>query len=434
MRCTVYFSDFRYKMSSFQKKLLKAIKKNEIEEVRKVLLKNGLLSDSRGETEVHELLIYASYSDNSEIIKLLVNLLSYKVKEKKLIIAVINGNLQLAELLLKGGIKIKGSKWNFYSLVLCSSVLNMRNKTRKDMVALLVKYGLDTKIRDETDQTILHKFIEFVDQDDRGAVEIAEIIMNTGFLVNIDEAPTRGFSLLNWSIFCQNMSMISFFIKKGADVNKQPGKILVPLFIALMIDNNESFKSDLVYLLVSNGADINFKTTDGRTALHLECHRCNDKRISLLLHNGANISALDDHGNTPMSFLNPAENNYSNCLLTMIKEFSKMAFENKPISKKDMLLIQHMPMAKEYFKKCKNELRRMAETKFYGPHSYYSILKMKRNSKKFVNLTKNEKFISKLEENPSQFFYYQDDLERIFKEIISRKNDTLNLENLTLEN
>ena len=53
---------------------------------------------------------------------------------------------------------------------------------------------------------------------------------------------------------------------------------------------------DMVKVLLQNGANVNARDCDGRTALHVNI--ASPKIIDLLLEHGADISARDDHGRT----------------------------------------------------------------------------------------------------------------------------------------
>lgn len=68
----------------------------------------------------------------------------------------------------------------------------------------------------------------------------------------------------------------------------------------------------------------------------------------------------------------------------MVKDLVKLSFKTHAVDESDMLLVQANPIALDHFKKSKQELERMAKTKFYDCWSYYSILKMSKNLKKSI--------------------------------------------------
>jgi ankyrin repeat protein len=57
----------------------------------------------------------------------------------------------------------------------------------------------------------------------------------------------------------------------------------------------------MVKLLVERGADVNAKTTDGRTALIFACNMGMTEVVKLLVERGADVNAKTTDGHTPLS-------------------------------------------------------------------------------------------------------------------------------------
>lgn len=55
-----------------------------------------------------------------------------------------------------------------------------------------------------------------------------------------------------------------------------------------------------MWYMVENGANVNVRMFDGRTALHLSAFSGKPKIVKVLLVNGANINAQDRSGETPL--------------------------------------------------------------------------------------------------------------------------------------
>lgn len=106
----------------------------------------------------------------------------------------------------------------------------------------------------------------------------------------------------------------------------------------------------------------------------------------------------------------------------MVKEFSKLSYENLPVSEKDMVLIQSNPSIREYFEKCKLELHEMSRIQFYGLHAFYSLLKIK--IKSLAIILKNKDNVARYEENLNKFFYYDYDLKVVFEEAITCRDES----------
>lgn len=87
-------------------------------------------------------------------------------------------------------------------------------------------------------------------------------------------------------------------IAAGADVNVDDGHGATPLY------NSAAGKSDLMLLLVEHGARVNSKTgiyIDGpgdKTPLHLAIH--SPDNLAILIHEGAELNAVDTDGNTAL--------------------------------------------------------------------------------------------------------------------------------------
>lgn len=192
------------------------------------------------------------------------------------------------------------------------------------------------------------------------------------------------------------------------------------MYAAACINNLWLIKHNL-----SIGVDVNAKHITGETALHVACTRHSKKAISLLIREGADISAETQEGKTPFSELIVGNQRYNECMICMIKEFSKRSFENLPIPNKDIDLIRANPVAQEHFEKCLMELEKMSSTKFYKSYSYYSVLRMQTDIKKLAKLVKNKNFVENFEQNLS-YTYYGENLRTILDEAIRRKNELEN--------
>lgn len=57
---------------------------------------------------------------------------------------------------------------------------------------------------------------------------------------------------------------------------------------------------EIPQFLVSNGADINERTSSGKSLLHLAAETSNTYAINALIQNGLQCNATDNFGNTPL--------------------------------------------------------------------------------------------------------------------------------------
>ena len=98
------------------------------------------------------------------------------------------------------------------------------------------------------------------------------------------------------------------YLAGGADINirKDYGegpplelKAATPLHLAVIIG-----KTEIIKLLLDNGANVNAKAEDDITPLHIAQLNDDKKIAKLLIENGADINARDKYGLTPMDIAN----------------------------------------------------------------------------------------------------------------------------------
>ena len=96
-----------------------------------------------------------------------------------------------------------------------------------------------------------------------------------------------------------NVDAVKAEIEKGAKPAQFNQSSFDPVVLAINADApNESIK----YLLEQPGNDVAKLTHDGRIYLHWAAYRGNDEITSYLLSKGSNLSMVDSHGATPLTF------------------------------------------------------------------------------------------------------------------------------------
>lgn len=413
---------------SVRSMLLDAIEKNYTESIIKILLKNPKLLENHNYLK-HRLLEEAARSENGDVAELYLTLLYHELEanEKHLIISIFRDNVRLIEFLLAIGTKLESSQRNEYLPYMYKSVFR-KIGTRMEILTLLLQYGqLHTNFHYDYGNTVLHEFVWDPDYRSDDDIEIAEILINSGISVN-EIGFNHNAPLHSAACSKNNTQLVSFLIMKGADVNQKNGADNLPIHEAAEWNNVE-----MVDLLLSRGVDINVVSGEA-TALHCACFHYREETMKLLIRRGANIFANRNRfDNTPFSELMSAANydpddedemmKRKGCILLMVREFSKLAFENLPIFEFDMDLINENSETLEYFENCKNELKQMASTEFYAPYSFYSILKMSISTKRLALLAKNNNLVSKFEEKVCTFSCFKSDLQIIWEEAIQIRDN-----------
>lgn len=350
----------------------------------------------------------------------------FKINVNPLEKALFQGDLKLIENLLRNGSGLIGEEWLFFSPA--EYVFRQPNiSLRRDLLLLLLKYDLHSsfKYAGENGLVLLSQMVE---KDDLDAVELAEILINSGISISEHHNDTTPF---HSAIEHGKIHLVSYFLKKGANIHQRGTLKRTPLILAAL-EGHE----DIVSLLLANGADIHEKDKLlGETALHFACHRNCEKVIGLLIRNGADVTTqgelfrkLKGTDASPIMVLDPKLKNYEGCLSTVIREFSKIRFENTSATEKGMNLMMANSKTSKLFEKCMTELNQMANTKLWAEFSYYSILNEKIPMKKLALLTKNDELLAEIETTLRGFPNYQNDLRRILTEAVWVKNRLVDVE------
>lgn len=320
--------------------------------------------------------------------------------------AVESGNVRLIELWLKNGGKPKGSMWNDLDLV-APLVFDRKNITnRKEILKLLLNHGLNARIRNSKGQNFLHKFVGFLEKEDQDASQICEILIRHG--ASTIDADQRGWKPIH-SALAKGVSLHGFFLQNNLTVDDK-------FLIAEITINAKS------------SPDINSVNKLGNTILHEGCITTFRQLVIVALQKGADVNLLNNEGKTPFACLKPDEMYYDDCVRIMVKEFAKLNFEKPLVSRVNMDLVRNHEKARNHYEKFTEELQRMANIKFYKPFSYYHVLKMSKSIKKLANLTKNNDFVKKFEENLNEFYFYRNDLRTIFDKAVKIKDDFVTVE------
>lgn len=397
-----------------------------IQDLRDMLVHNLNLSDQPLDSVfVKEVVKRAFTEDRKEAVDLLVDFINSgagRDPEKRLIVAIIRDHVKLAEIALKNGANIKSSVWQDFLPYIYEWLFRRSNfDTRRKMLVLLVQYGLDTSYHTEDGSNLLHMLYRCVRSNDDDALEIVKLLTNARISVN--EANHLGVLPLNHFIFIEHIPIVRFLIEQGTDVNHKDRNKNTLLSYAVSAGNVE-----IADLLLSRGADVNAKNFAGRTALYKACCCHDDRMIGFLLKRGADIRVKSINGETPFTTLikskaySQQRSNYMRSYQLIVKELSRLRDEDFPLDD-DMKLMKKVPIAENFFRKCMSELGEMKRIKFFGPHTYHSVLKVLKDSKKLAKLTKNEKFLQDFESNLVKFPCYGQDLREILKEAVQlRKN------------
>lgn len=144
-------------------------------------------------------------------------IIEFNVDVNPLDLALLKDDLHLTESLLKNDALLEESQSADYTPALY--VFRLSTGSRKDMLLLLIKYGLNIDYETSFGDNLLNLFVRYVEENDQDATEIAKMLDYSGVLV--DQANVYGWTPLIRSIRTQNIELITFLVENGANVNKK---------------------------------------------------------------------------------------------------------------------------------------------------------------------------------------------------------------------
>lgn len=122
-----------------------------------------------------------------------------------------------------------------------------------------------------------------------------------------------------------NLNIIEFLLKNGADINSYDEKFGNPLMSAARNRN-----INLVKFLINNEANINVKTPDNTTPLMQETKYGHEEMVDILLISGADINQKNNKGETALDIA--IKYNHENIIKTLKEWPIKVKYIQKHIS------------------------------------------------------------------------------------------------------
>ncbi|ARE67232.1 SWPV2-ORF013 [Shearwaterpox virus] len=278
MNLDIYFNDDIY-----DRLLLNCVKAKD-HEVIEILLSHQKDINS---TSCTSSVCYAVNNGDEETVKLFLNKgFDTNNKDEKGFIAlhyaVLSNNNNIIQLLLDNNSNVK----------LCDPYLLLHavKSNRSDIVASLLKHGMNANIVNDEGYTALHYSIE------NNKLDITKLLLDNGANIEI----INKYSFINNIIksrFANYTNMIELLLEYGADVNNI-NEYYAPIHLA--VDNeNES----IIKLLISYGADINIRDDyNSSSPLHHAIKSINGNILKILLDNGADVNSINRYGRTPIYY------------------------------------------------------------------------------------------------------------------------------------
>lgn len=131
----------------------------------------------------------------------------------------------------------------------------------------------------------------------------------------IDETNDNGETALSWAVYHCDVATTRTLVELGADVDHANHLGYSPLMLTAtplrgktLEEGTSEQRTTIARLLIEHGADVNLRSSNGKSALHFAALHGNADLIRILLDGGANPSSQDSQGFTPLDLAEAAGN------------------------------------------------------------------------------------------------------------------------------
>lgn len=221
------------------------------------------------------------------------------------------GNIEIIEVLLNSGadINVKSGRNNDTPLHLAAE------RGYKDIVETLLGKGADGNSKDRDNYTPLH--LAALRNDNK---EVVEALIQEGADVNTKSK--QGDTPLHFAVRYGYEGIVEVLVKEGADINIKDGKSRTSIELAVLCGHLQIVKK----LLQHKEANVNAKSNNNCTVLHIAAGKGDVEVTKYLLEKGADVNARSSEDDTPLHW--GAENGNKEITKILIKNGASVYTRN----------------------------------------------------------------------------------------------------------
>jgi ankyrin repeat protein len=202
------------------------------------------------------------------------------VRDTPLFHTALQGNVPMAQLLLKKGASLKAQ--NTSGQTPLHEAVRLGNLP---LATLFLKAGASASTADNQGNTPLHNLVLF------DSLDMGELLITNG--ADVSAKNKEGRTVLQEAVRRNLLKLTAWLVKKGADPNTRDNLGRSPLFDAVQGG------TDMVKLLLAAGTGVNLRDATGSTVTHLAATAASQPLVDLLLSAGADLFAENASGVTP---------------------------------------------------------------------------------------------------------------------------------------
>ncbi|CAJ1099251.1 26S proteasome non-ATPase regulatory subunit 10-like [Octopus vulgaris] len=127
---------------------------------------------------------------------------------------------------------------------------------------------------------------------------IIEILIEAGGDVGAKDS-FFGQTALHWAVYWRRLEAVEVFLSRGSEINGKSDDGWTPLHLAAM--SYPEWTDGVKELMKHSALEINARSNDGQTPLHLACSQGHLPTVNILLgHNGIDANVVNNDGDTPL--------------------------------------------------------------------------------------------------------------------------------------